>query len=461
MKKILCVMIAVVIALSSMTILAFADTPNITMTADKTNANAGDVITVTVKVAKNSKLASATLDVVYDADFFQVVENSMVATEAMGSTLNEKFAPNKARYIGTLEKYLKNEANLFSIQFKVLKRGGSISIEAAEVYYIDADLLGERKEVTGDVNNSLKDDVITVPCPHAEKTSSEIQATCATEGRKVDICNECGYVVDTVIPKLPHTPKDIVIKEATCTEAGENAKQCTVCNEIYDKAAVEKLPHDMQDVVIEKETCQKEGKEGKKCTVCGLVTDEKVIPKVEHDMKDTVIEEATCQKDGKEGKKCTMCGLVTDEKVIPKVDHKMKAVVIAAATCETEGKQVEQCEYCELKGEETVIPATGHKAGEWEIVNKPTETAKGLEQKKCTACGKVLESRDIAKYKLGDVNADGYITAVDARYVLQSVAGLVEFNTSKKFAADVNKDGNVTAVDARIILQYVAGLKEI
>lgn len=60
----------------------------------------------------------------------------------------------------------------------------------------------------------------------------------------------------------------------------------------------------------------------------------------------------------------------------------------------------------------------------------------------------------------GDVNCDGAVTAVDARLVLQYVAGLIdeyEFNT---FYSDLNDDGVVTAVDARLILQKVAGLIE-
>ncbi len=423
MKKILCVMIAVVIALSSMTILAFADAPNITMTADKTNnVNIGDVVTVTVKVAKGSNLCSATLDVVYDKECFEVVKDSMKATEAMGSTLNENFAGNKARYIGTLERFLKDEANLFSIQFKVLKRGGNISIEAVEVYHIDG---VERKEVTSAVNNSLKDDTITITCPHTEKTTETTAATCSKEGKKVETCKECGNKTETAIAKLPHTPKDIVTKEATCKEAGEKAKQCTVCNEIYDKTAIPALPHDM---------------------------------------KDAVIKEATCTEKGKEGKKCTVCGFISDEKETAMIPHDMKTVVITEATCEKAGKKVEQCANCDHKGAETEIPTKGHTAGMWETVKVPTKTEPGLEQKKCTVCGAVIESREIPKaisYKLGDVNEDGHITAVDARFVLQSVAGLVELNTAKRLAADVNTDGKVTAVDARIILQHVAGLTKI
>ena len=59
----------------------------------------------------------------------------------------------------------------------------------------------------------------------------------------------------------------------------------------------------------------------------------------------------------------------------------------------------------------------------------------------------------------GDVNSDGNITAVDARKILQVVAGLETADNASVY--DVNGDGNITAIDARIILQVVAGLMEL
>lgn len=388
MKKTLCVIIAVVIALSTITIIASADTPNITMTADKTNANAGDVITVTVKVAKNSNLVSADLNVVYDNAFFEVVPGSLKATDAMGVTLNENFNDNgvkKVKYIGQIvEGYLKNEATLFTVQFKVLKRGGSITLEADEVYYIDETFLqGERKNVTAEVRESLKDEVVTVVCPHTEKTTYLVtEATCTQAGKNVDRCNECGLETEINVDMLPHDMKDVVIKPATCTEAG---------------------------------------KEGKKCSVCGLISDEKEIPALSHELKDNIVKKATCEE---------------------------------------AGVKTQVCSKCDYISEEIEIPATGHSEGLWIVTKLPTKEETGLEEKKCTVCGKTLESREIPKieeYTLGDVNRDGYVTAVDARYILRNVAGLMEFTSTQKLAGDVNKDGKITAVDARKILQHVAG----
>ena len=62
--------------------------------------------------------------------------------------------------------------------------------------------------------------------------------------------------------------------------------------------------------------------------------------------------------------------------------------------------------------------------------------------------------------KLGDVNADGTLTAADARLVLRYTADLITFNDYQKFVADVTGNGNsVTAADARLIMNAAAGLE--
>lgn len=59
---------------------------------------------------------------------------------------------------------------------------------------------------------------------------------------------------------------------------------------------------------------------------------------------------------------------------------------------------------------------------------------------------------------LGDVNDDGKISAVDARIILQVVAGSKEKTELIKSNGDLNDDGKISAIDARVILQVVAGI---
>ena len=58
---------------------------------------------------------------------------------------------------------------------------------------------------------------------------------------------------------------------------------------------------------------------------------------------------------------------------------------------------------------------------------------------------------------LGDADCNGEVTSLDASWILQYSAGLVE-KVPCPDLADVNGDGHVDAVDSAIVLQKVAGL---
>lgn len=62
---------------------------------------------------------------------------------------------------------------------------------------------------------------------------------------------------------------------------------------------------------------------------------------------------------------------------------------------------------------------------------------------------------------VGDVNHDGNLNALDARYVLQAASGLRELTDADRRIADLNGDGKVNAVDARWILQVASGARVI
>ena len=62
---------------------------------------------------------------------------------------------------------------------------------------------------------------------------------------------------------------------------------------------------------------------------------------------------------------------------------------------------------------------------------------------------------------LGDLNADGAITAADARTILRAAADLITLSDEEFAAADINGDGLVKANDARIACRIVAELESI
>lgn len=63
------------------------------------------------------------------------------------------------------------------------------------------------------------------------------------------------------------------------------------------------------------------------------------------------------------------------------------------------------------------------------------------------------------RYILGDVNDDGNVDAVDARWILQAAADIRILTETEQLCANVNRDEQVDAVDARWVLQIAAGLR--
>ncbi len=75
----------------------------------------------------------------------------------------------------------------------------------------------------------------------------------------------------------------------------------------------------------------------------------------------------------------------------------------------------------------------------------------------------ILFRKDNVIYKLGDVNGDGMIDAVDASCILTEYSSLSTtskstFDKQQKKAADVNNDGMIDAVDASIVLSFYSYL---
>lgn len=65
------------------------------------------------------------------------------------------------------------------------------------------------------------------------------------------------------------------------------------------------------------------------------------------------------------------------------------------------------------------------------------------------------------RYILGDVNGDGTVNTVDARWALQAASGIRPLDETQALAADVNADGRVNTVDARWLLQVASGLRKL
>lgn len=195
-------------------------------------------------------------------------------------------------------------------------------------------------------------------------------------------------------------------------------------------------------------TCTEEGKIIVSCKYCKY-SYSATVDTVDH----KIAENAKYVKFSEDKHKttCEFCGEV-------KLPHTWdEGKVTKAPTCKEEGTKTVTCKDCGQTKTEAIAKTTEHTWGEWEVVEEATTEKEGKKTRKCSVC-EATETEKIDKLtaKLGDVNGDGSITAVDARIVLQNVAGLKPLTEKEKEAADMNADGNITAVDARVILQKVA-----
>lgn len=279
MKKTLCLIIAVVIALSSMTVVSYAaKMPDFKMKTS-TAAKKGDIVKVDVEVGNNSKLMAVTFDLVYDNTYFEVV--SATSGSDMSGEVNEKYTDKSVRFTAAKTEELQVGTVLFTAEFKVIKTGGSFSLEADEV--IIKKIGGGETNITEDVQKELEGYLVTVECAHAEKKTTVLEkATCSKVGTKTEECSECGWKSEVIeIPMLDHELEEKVLKEATCEEAGAKAEKCKKCDYQSEETEIPATGHTEGEwEVVKKPTKTEKGLEQKSCTVCKKVIDEKEIPKL-------------------------------------------------------------------------------------------------------------------------------------------------------------------------------------
>ena len=114
--------------------------------------------------------------------------------------------------------------------------------------------------------------------PDAEESRD---ATCNDFGKKVKVCNECGDVVEEVLPMTDHGDTvETVITEATCTENGKKHLICSVCGKVMKVEVIPFTGHIKSDTseVVTEPTFTSKGLEHYKCINCGMIMEEKEIP---------------------------------------------------------------------------------------------------------------------------------------------------------------------------------------
>ena len=304
---------AVLVVFSMFAITASAATaPTITAVANVSTAKVGDTVKVTVSTSANSKLCAVQLFLEYNKDYFEVVNKT--STDSFGI---EEWGTSagKISFLGVSNSAVKdNVTTLFTVEFKVLKTGGTIKFVADEAY-----VPGEGNDDI-DVTANSPSKTITIACAHANKEDKVTTApTCTAAGVKTTSCKDCGVALGTAaVPATGHKFADAVVTKApTCTEAGEKTGTCTACGEKTTEV-VPATGHKFADAVVTKEaTCTEKGEKTGTCTACGVKTTE-TIPMTDHKYGDwKVVTPATETKDGVKERTCETCKAV-DKGVISK-----------------------------------------------------------------------------------------------------------------------------------------------
>ena len=184
------------------------------------------------------------------------------------------------------------------------------------------------------------------------------------------------------------TPNVKIIKDATCETDGEKVQKCYLCSE----EVVLTIPALGHETIIDKEiapSCTQDGKsEGSHCSRCNeIFVEQEIIPALggEHIIVIDEAVESTCTKTGlSEGTHCSRCGKIyVRQAEIPTKPHTTGDwIVDKEATCTENGKQHLECENCDYREEK--ITSVSHQYNVTEEKGKKTFS--------CNMCDRMIEN---------------------------------------------------------------------
>lgn len=331
---------------------------------------------------------------------------------------------------------------------------------------------GLKRRTCTDSGCGKTDEVIIPKAPH-KYVDTVVPATCKEQGYTQHTCSVCSESFsDTYTEKLKHSLGDWEQSIAPdCTNSGQEVRKCALCGDAVEQRELTALGHDWGEWTIFKAaTFREDGESRKYCSRCEAYKSQR-IPKLSeshtHDFsgKEEIITPASCTAEGSKKVYCseTECGeFIT--KPTPKTDHDFgEWKITTEPTFDTDGEKARQCKNCDeietaripklseghihdFTGREEIIkPATctekgekrvyclnsscgeytvvaidmiDHIKGDWKITEQPSCNKTGTKVKKCTSCGKVMESEsiDMTKHTLSDVvtpptpTSQGYTT---------------------------------------------------
>lgn len=247
----------------------------------------------------------------------------------------------------------------------------------------------------------ISSSAIPAYCDHVwDDGTVKTPASCETKGEMTYTCTICGDTKTEEVAALGHEWGEWKeLKPADCTNEGAEARTCGRCQKTQNRT-IDALGHEFETTVTKDPTCTESGIQEQICTRCGFKTGETEIAPTGHQYTEWVVtKEPTFHNKGEKTRTCMVCGHV-DRLEIPALsethehDFSGEEEVITAPNCTEEGLKKVYCTEPECGEYEMVkIPATGHTPGEWTSVKEATCSENGTEQRVCTVCGTVTDTR--------------------------------------------------------------------
>lgn len=322
------------------------------------------------------------------------------------------------------------------------------------------------------------DDAVVYPkADHVKDDGIEVSpATCSKKRVVRHWCKNCKVLLGDFEEgkTLDHTPGEAyTVTEPTCTEEGLRAYDCKVCGAKQIKTWKSKpLDHKYEFITVAP-TCTEKGTVTEKCKVCGDVKSVVETPAAGHKWGELKEEAHDCIP-GRKGLKCLVCGETKDVVVIPAPKDHVAGdwKETKAPTCTEKGEEVSKCTVCGKVLNTREVAAKGHTAGEWITVRQPSASQNGKMIQKCTVCGAQIGKKYIRANGSADtaVKTVAYVAGaevanyakIDLTVDATTELDLVSANGTKvgKLVVEV-KEGKVTvkyelsAVPADAFLTFV------
>ncbi len=217
------------------------------------------------------------------------------------------------------------------------------------------------------------------------------------------------FVTPTIEPAAEPTAEPVTEPDAVPTNTPERTETSDTSNvPVSTSGAVDpNHVHDYKESVEKKATCYSAGRLKYVCEDCGdsYFVDIMSTGHVADGWE--VTRKPTAERDGLRVQKCLYCDEIMAQETVPFEDesgkkadepahiHQYTATTEREPSCILAGLRKYSCSCGDFYTE--MIPAPGHVATDWEVAEEATETHRGTEQRTCTVCGVVLDSRPINK----------------------------------------------------------------